>query len=68
MADSGHVSGPALTGVQRVRLAAHILMSERHLRRVYLGMGSIWAYERAKRGAVDLGMPIPPEPHRRQAA
>jgi len=62
MGDIGLTLG--LTGVQRVQLAAHILMSERHLRRVYAGDCGPWAYARTCRGAANLGYPLPPEPRR----
>lgn len=51
-----------LDGVQRIRLAAHALVAERTVIRVYQGRGSPHSRARIARSAVELGLPPPAEP------
>lgn len=54
-------SSIALTGPQRVQLAAHILRSERTVYRCYKGGGTDQTRAAVTRGADELGLPRPPE-------
>lgn len=52
----------ALTGPQRVQLAAHILRSERTVYRCYKGGGTDQTRAAVAKGATELGLPLPPPP------
>ena len=50
----------SLTGVERIRIAARAVVSERTVIRTYQGNTSPHSHERIRRAALDLGLPPPP--------
>lgn len=52
-----------ISGPDRIRLANHIVRSERTVLRVYQGRPcSPMSQAAVRRGAAELGLPLPPEP------
>lgn len=51
-----------LRGHERIQLAHYICRAERTVLRVYQGKGSPQSREACRRGALALGLPLPPEP------
>jgi hypothetical protein len=56
-----------ITGPDRIKLADYIVRSERTVLRVYQGRGSSQSREAVRRGALALGLPLPPEPSSRNS-
>ena len=54
------------TGLERIRIAAQAIVSERTVLRAYRGRVSEHSLERVRRAARELGLPVP-EPQQRAA-
>lgn len=55
------------TGLERIRIAAQAIVSERTVLRAYQGRVSEHSLERVRKAAAELGLPAPPVLARRAA-
>ena len=51
-----------ITSPQEVQLAARAIVCQRTVHRVYLGSGNEYSRQRVTAAALELGLPLPPDP------